>query len=558
MTGEANAAQESRIVAGGVWDRSYPFHPFMFAVAAVLSLWARNLDHVSPADIAPFLLGSVGWALVVYLTVSIFRQRFDATAAVVASVWVFGFLFYAELFGEVNRLLDGGYSMVRTLPAAVALLALLTFVALRLGGLSRSINSILNCVALVLLIAPTWQIATYEWRNGAARAAYDGERAYADIRPYLPEITNKPRPPDIYHFVFDRYASQKILARHYGFDNGDLVDFLNERGFYVADDSHSNYLKTGHSLASTFYMGYLEPLARDRRVKGANWHPIYEMLEDHRAARFLKERGYAFVQFGSWWVGTFQNSLADENRPHGFSEFGMLYLRRTVLKPVFHLLPDTPFTMRLDWDNAQCQRVARQVEEIKTIGERERPVYVFAHILVPHGPYSFAADGRCLNERESAERGDRQGFVDQIAYANRLIEDIVTTLQADDRRPPIILIQADEGPFPKRDGRVPWQAAQAEKLQIKTGILNAYYFPNGDYGLLYPDITPVNSYRVLFDTYFGAEFPMLADRIFAFPNDRSLYEFHDVTQKVRGTAHVAGTGSGGVSESGGEFAPTPF
>ena len=52
--------------------------------------------------------------------------------------------------------------------------------------------------------------------------------------------------------------------------------------------------------------------------------------------------------------------------------------------------------MRLDWDNGQCQRVARQVEEIKALERGGPPLYVFAHLLVPHEPYVFTPDGRCL------------------------------------------------------------------------------------------------------------------------------------------------------------------
>ena len=69
--------------------------------------------------------------------------------------------------------------------------------------------------------------------------------------------------------------------------------------------------------------------------------------------------------------------------------------------------------------------------------------------------------------------------------------------------------------------------------------MNAYYFPNGDYGLLRPDITPVNSYRVLFDSFFGAGLPMLPDRIYAFPRDAEVYEYHDVTAAVRGETGAA-------------------
>ena len=73
----------------------------------------------------------------------------------------------------------------------------------------------------------------------------------------------------------------------------------------------------------------------------------------------------------------------------------------------------------------------------------------------------------------------------------------MTALLAEGRPPPVILIQADEGPIPAPAPSVPWQDATDEELRIKFGILNAFYFPDGDYRRLRQDITPVNSYRVL-------------------------------------------------------------
>ena len=45
-------------------------------------------------------------------------------------------------------------------------------------------------------------------------------------------------------------------------------------------------------------------------------------------------------------------------------------------------------------------------------------------------------------------------------------------------------------------------------------ILNAYYFPRRDYDNLYEGITPVNTFRVVFDTYFGQSFDILKDRYY--------------------------------------------
>ncbi|MCR4264708.1 LTA synthase family protein [Nitratireductor sp. ZSWI3] len=525
------------------WDGSWPLHPFLFAAASVMAMMARNLDYTTFIDVLPALAGTFLFTLAIYLATALMRRRFDRLTAVITSIWVVGCLFYAGLFERANGLVDGGFSMVRSLPFALAALVLATLLAVLLRRAALGVHSVLTGIAVVLLANPAWQAATYEWRNGAARDVYDADRAMAEIAQYLPPRGAKgpaARPPDIFHFVFDRYANEDVLQRHYDLDNTAIGRFLEGQGFYVARASNSNYQKTGHSLATTFYMDYLGLLEGDARISDRNWHPIYAMLDEHRVARVLKSSGYELVQFGSWWVGTYNNPYADANRPHGFSEFEMLYLRRTALKPLFHILPRTPLTMRLDWDNAQCQRVGPQVEEIKALAEHEGPLYVFGHFLVPHGPYNFAPDGRCLSQAESARRGERQGYIEQISYANLIIKEIVNTLLSKGRPPPIILIQADEGPFPERDGRVPWQEAQAEELRVKTGILNAYYFPNRDYDLLRDDITPVNSYRLIFNAYFGANFPLLPDRVIAFPNDGKLYEFHDVTENIRETATVAG------------------
>lgn len=518
-------------------DKSIPLHPFLLALASVLALMANSLNQVTFAHVAPALAGVLAFALAVYLMVSGLRRRLDARTAVIASIWIAGSLFYVSLFGPLNTLLGGGFAMVRTLLVVLLLLTVLTAGVLYLPHtLVNVANMVLNGIAVVLFATPAWQAAAYEWRNGAARGVYDADHAVAA----MPQIAatgggeqGASRPPNIYHFVFDRYPSEGVLKEYYGHDDSATGRFLEHRGFYVARNSHANYHRTAHSLASTFYMDYLDLLAGTPKVAGDNWQPVHAMLRDHRAARFLKARGYDFIQFGSWWTGTFRNHRADVNRPHGFSEFNMLYLRRTMLRSIFQALPDWPLTRRLDWDSGQCHRVAAQIEEIKATSAREKPTYVFAHFLVPHDPYNFTTNGRCLTLQESNKRGLRQGYLDQVAYAGRIIEELVTELQADDRSRPVILIQSDEGPFPDREAGVPWQEQPDDLLRIKTGILNAYYFPGGQYGELSSATTPVNSYRVLFNALFGSNFDLLPDRVFVHPGDKQLYEFHDVTARVR-------------------------
>lgn len=513
---------------------NWPLHPFLFAVASVLALMASSLSQVTPGHIVGALVGALIFALAMYaIAILISRQR-DAQQALMATIWVTGSLFYIPLFGWFNDLVGGGFAMVRSLPFALATMALLAFAAARLPDVPARVASlVLNCIAAVMVATPALQAAAYEWQNGSGRAIYDPDRAAAELPTIDTSEAQGERPPDIYHFVFDRYSSPAVLAERYDYDDGATVAFLEERGFRVLGDAHANYHRTAHSLASTFYMDYLDLLGEAPDLAGDNWQAVHAMLGDHRVARFLKARGYRFMQFGSWWTGTFRNPLADINRPYGFSEFDMLYLRRTILRPIFHALPDRPLTMRLDWDNAQCQRVGPQIEEIKAIGEQDRPVYVFAHILVPHGPYNFTPEGDCLTMQETGRRGSQQGYVDQVAYAGRMIRDLVAHLQADRQNPPAIIIQSDEGPFPAREPGVEWQDQPDDVIRIKTGILSAYYFPDGSYDALDDQISPVNSYRILFNEIFDTDFERLPDRTYVFPDDEHLFDFHDVTDRVR-------------------------
>jgi hypothetical protein len=126
------------------------------------------------------------------------------------------------------------------------------------------------------------------------------------------------------------------------------------------------------------------------------------------------------------------------------------------------------------------------------------PKFVYAHILVPHGPFVFGADGKALADpgkyENAGEDAWKQGYVDEVQFINGHLLSILPGLIANSKVPPIIIIQGDHGPkvnhFP---------------------ILNAYYLPGAGKEKLYPTISPVNSFRLVFDAYFGAQYGLLPD-----------------------------------------------
>lgn len=521
--------------------RELPLHPFLFAAASVFALYASNLREVNLSDMATALAGGLGAALVLFLVFGAVFRRFGTRAAILASIVLVAALYYVELVSLANRLAGAGTAYATAWPAVLAVAGALLALAARARADLTLANAVLNCVAFALFVAPAWQVAAHEWRAGNtssflaealeangigfAGAASAGNAAVAG------------ETPDIYYIVFDRYGSEPVLANHYGFDNSALTGFLEEQGFYVAGASHSNYLKTAHSLASVFHMDYLDSLAETLGKEASDWRPIHAMLEKHRVGRFLKSAGYRFVQIGSWWGPTQHNPFADENYSFGYSEFTYRYLRNTILPPVLEAIaPASVTARRMRWDNGQCHRVPRQIEKIKEMRARDEATFVFAHLLIPHGPNAFDAQGRCLSAEERGALDRKQGYLDQLRYTNTLIRELVTTLLAGEGTKPVIILQADEGPFPERSltAGFSWRGAAAEELRVKTGILNAYYFPDGDYTGLYEHITSVNTFPLVLNKHFGTDLARRPDRVYAFPDGMKIYDLFEVTDIVRG------------------------
>jgi hypothetical protein len=126
------------------------------------------------------------------------------------------------------------------------------------------------------------------------------------------------------------------------------------------------------------------------------------------------------------------------------------------------------------------------------------------HIIIPHFPFIFTPDGQFQTDPgyysgkgniAINEEYKKKGYLNQVQFDNNQLLVIIKTLLADSKTPPIIIIQGDHG-------------LNGENRFV---ILNAYYLPGNGNALLYPQITPVNTFRVIFNTYFGSHFELLPD-----------------------------------------------
>src|SRR5262249_55628409 len=152
-----------------------------------------------------------------------------------------------------------------------------------------------------------------------------------------------------------------------------------------------------------------------------------------------------------------------------------------------------------------------------------RPNFVFAHILSPHPPFIFAADGTpapiskatrrvmLANDIGGTSEADREivarAYREQVQFVTPRVPQAIATILARSSTPPIIVLQSDHG----SDMLLDWSRPSPMGAWERTAILNAYYVPPGIRAKLYPRISPVNTFRVLFGYYFTGRYDLLPD-----------------------------------------------
>jgi hypothetical protein len=338
--------------------------------------------------------------------------------------------------------------------------------------------------------------------------------------------------PDVYYVVLDRYAAASTLRDVYDFDNSRFLGFLEKRGFYVADESRGNYRSTYLSLASSLNMDHLGERLKALPADSTDRALIYEMLENYEVWRVLKAKGYKFVHLGSGWEPTARNKYADlslayEGDLGGLDSFPVQLLQTTAIYPSI----EDRFRVG---ESTVRGRTLYQFKKLKALPEMEGPKFVFAHMLVPHDPYVFGPQGQPLSAAQAKSRSEKRKYLDQLTFTNREMERIVDRL-LESEDPPIIVLQSDEGPhsFEKpRDKNLYWKNLTAASLRTHMRILNAIYVPSRTKRRLYQSITPVNTFRIVFNGSFGTKYPLLPDTSYAASDKAHPYRFRDVTANV--------------------------
>jgi hypothetical protein len=485
-------------------DRFAGWHPILFAAYPVLFLWSLNVDEVPVGDALPPLVAIVLAALAATLVLAaIVGDR--ARAALIVTPAALGLLMY----GHVIDLVPASATVQRIGWAAAVGLGALG--AWRLSGVRLlRIDRALSLVALLLVAFTLFSIVPHEIQVATAARPVDQTAGRT-----LATATAAPK-RDVYWLIFDRYASDRAIDLQFGFQN-DLTPWLRDHGFTVLGDSHANYLTTSLSLSTTSNMRHLEDLTAGATSPAGFIDRVYDGLQNSVVARQFKELGYRYIHVGSWWNPDRVDTGADVNyNATGASDFSWVLLAKSAAPVVFRA-----FGIGEQAFSKNYQHGRYELQTLDDLRDEPGPKFVWAHVLLPHPAYVFDTDGSYIPYRKSRHLGEAEAWRRQVTYTNSRLRSFLEGLLAlpEDRRP-IIILQADEGHWFKEatnkgeeKSSFDWATATPDQLEIKFGILNAWYVPGSVDLELDPRMTAINTFPVLFDRYFGLDYPLLPDLV---------------------------------------------
>jgi len=481
----------------------YLITPLLFSIYPAIFRYSHNIDSLSLAQLkTPLLLAVFSTVLVFIICKLALKDNIKASLGATGFLiifWLYGLLYYG-----ITYFIDLDHWQVMSLLLFLYVLSICFIILLHKKFSLENVNKVLfsmisvvlvfNLISIIPAEVTKYQIAAQESKYKQLPSKKSASEDY----------------PDIYYIILDEYARFDTVKEEWGYDNSAFKKFLKEKGFFIAEGSRVRTPKTTHFMPSILNVEY----------KTGKHSELLQKYHDNWLFNYLHRKGYKITFLDGWqpcarheWE--FENfvykSIYDTEVDYGnmlIERFTYLNLERSLLKPVIHRLLGGEASNLWYHGNKFFFNYIGNYPSVAE--ETEKPIFLFAHIMCPHLPYVFDQNGNFLDnptnywEYESVSQATRKSlYLEQFIYVTERITKAVNNILKTSETEPVIILTSDHGPR---------LSAGIEKEKQHHRVLNAVYFPGGDYTDLYDNIAPVNTLRVALNQYFDKNFKMLEDK----------------------------------------------
>ena len=523
---------------------AFIIHPILFSIFPVIFIFSENIHLLPVTEIFLPLVIVVGITVLV-LFLSKNKIEYRNKVALIISLIVILFFTYGYFYDIINdaQLENSEISRHRYLLMpyfGLGIVGVIFFI--KSNRLFNNATTITNGIAISIIVVISINIATdVSYGNFFGSPELGNNEKFLgvgaqdpleelvvdrdsnqDLRTESKKIQNIK--PDIYYIIPDEYPSNYALKQFFGFDNIEFLTFLETNDFHVVNNSFSNYPSTIQSLTSSLNMEYLDTITKGVDADSKNYHLLNELLSDNLVMKKLSSQGYDVVNIGSLWGpnGEFKNIKSNLCE---FKEVNRDSLSRQLIEKTIISYFYERYFEQLRRDQIICT-----YNEIELLSEEQnKPKFIFVHILSPHPPYIFGPNGEHTipgDSINSSSWNERNAHVNQVKFVNKNLIELIPKL-LDSENKPIIILQGDTGSGYEIDWKSPSDVTVIERMSN----LNAVYFPNNDYSKIH-DLTPVNTFRIIFNEYFDEENVLYENRSY-WSNSDKPYQYKDVSDILK-------------------------
>jgi len=489
----------------------------LFAIFPIIFLFSNNVNSVYPNEIILPLLLSILITFLIWIAIS-FVLKSKIKSGFITSLGLIVFFSYGHIFILIDEFQKNVFlSHLFLLILSFILLGVGSYYFIRTKKSLINVTKIVNVVSISVVMISFFSIGEFYMTENYTP---DDLSEVAKVNP-IQQASGEDL-PDIYYIILDAYGGSEAQKIFLNYTNSEFIDFLTKKGFFVSSKSYSNYLDTAFSVTSTLNMKYLNYLTEEKGIDSSDKTELVKMSRDNIVFQYLKSKGYTIfnIESGSVHTGSMKNVdfvlCAPKN--YATSEFEMMLIRTTLLNSIHVQL----------FSGDKRDKILCGFSELGKMSERnDNPKFVLAHLMIPHRPYLFGANGeviipKFLSLDNQDVNWDSDLYLGQLKFANKKMIDVVEQLTKTDT-PPIIIIQSDHG----MRGIEPKNLYE-NNLKLFNNF-KSYYFPEKGRNLEFETTTPVNSFRVLFNLYFDDDYEILEDKIYS-TNLKKPHEFRDVTK----------------------------
>jgi hypothetical protein len=473
-------------------DKIILIHPLLFSFIFVISPYAQYDELIPATQIFRPLIILYAITLISFLLIKLMTKN-EGISVAILSPFLMIFCNYGVMYDAMSQYLRGTklHAVVVVISIIVILIVMILYIIRIIRAHADAIKKVNTgfCIVAVCLFIYNIFISTIDMADPTKIK----EANFFSVSSNKNENRTL---PDIYFIILDEYAAPSQMKSLFRYDMTPFVKQLKQKGFIITEmktesldtavildeilnmeekKNRKNLLSSSNSFSSSLdSIGLINSAVLQRMVD----------IRDNKVVRFLKNHGYQFINMGSWYTPTRYNQRADVNRNFwGFQleeELSTIIVQNSCLRLIF--INKTHSFHR----KAILEAFSALEHSFENSG---KPNFIFAHIICPHTPYIFGANGETISESPTDINVKKQLYLAQHIFITKEVNTLVNHIMSNSRPHPLIIIQSDHGFRLDKDS--------AHKTFSAVFIPSVKTTP-------WPDnIHSYNTFRIIFNTLFN-------------------------------------------------------